>query len=468
MKPETKRTIGKWRAEAEFDRPPSTIFHAVTHVWRRKFLDLFLNVCIPNQLAPGNVPALPPGSRYRILTGSIHVEELDTHPMVHALREVIPVDIIVVEAIDRREEFEGYDLQNECHQRAIADILDAHAALIMLSADIILSENALAAVVQRHRQGYRAVVETGLRLAKQPFLKSLEQSRARLDALSSRALIRMALPHLHPEILSMFADAPAFSDCPSQVYWRVGSEGMLAHCFHLHPLMVDPLRPVALEGTNDDHYLSEACPDFSRVHVVTDSDELQEVELTPKKQTFEDLGGAGASVWQAAMMANLCDELQLTYWRKCPIYLHAVDVDEAWVAPELAAEKFTRRVIRLRPYGGLARRLLDVRKRCGIGIDTAFRRCRRCGPVLVTMFESLMMPRRRHGADETALRKTRPRYPRVVRVALQRAEALGRGRRKAMKRVGRPVKLLVHRARKTGRLGLKRIWRRVLPVEMLR
>ncbi len=229
MKPETKRTIGEWRAEAEFDRPASTIFHAVTHVWGREYLDLFLNLCIPNHLAAGNVPALPSGSRYRILTGSIHVEELDTHPMVHALREVIPVDIVVVDALDRQKEFANfYDLQNECHQQAIADILAAHTALIMLSADIVLSENALVAVVRRHRQGYRAVVETGLRLAKESFLKSLEQSRARLDALSPRELIRMALPHLHPEILSMFADAPAFSERPSQVYWRVGSEGMLA------------------------------------------------------------------------------------------------------------------------------------------------------------------------------------------------------------------------------------------------
>lgn len=41
--------------------------------------------------------------------------------MVHALREVSPVDIVVVEALDRQREFAGpYDLMNECHQRAIA------------------------------------------------------------------------------------------------------------------------------------------------------------------------------------------------------------------------------------------------------------------------------------------------------------------------------------------------------------
>jgi hypothetical protein len=50
-------------------RQPSTIFHAVTHVWGREYLDLFLGVCVPNQLSPGNIPALPSGSRYRILTG---------------------------------------------------------------------------------------------------------------------------------------------------------------------------------------------------------------------------------------------------------------------------------------------------------------------------------------------------------------------------------------------------------------
>lgn len=81
--------------------PRATTFHAITHVWGREYLDLFFNLCIPNQLAPGNIPALPAGSRYRILTRLVHLEEIDTHPMVRRLRDAIPTDIVVVDALDR-------------------------------------------------------------------------------------------------------------------------------------------------------------------------------------------------------------------------------------------------------------------------------------------------------------------------------------------------------------------------------
>lgn len=345
------------KATAKFDRPASKTFHAVTHVWGREYLDVFLNVCIPNQLAPGNVPALPPGSRYRILTRSVHVAELDTHPMVHALRDVIPVDIVVVEALDRKNRATlGHDLMIACHQRAIADVLEANAAIIMLSADFVLSEGALAAVVGRHREGYRAVVNTGLRLAKEPFLLHLHQSGASLAELSSRELVRMGLAHLHSHEQSMFADARTFSLFPVAVYWRVGNEGLLARCLHLHPLMVDPLTRASLRGSNDGRYVHRVCPDPSTVHVVTDSDELQMFELTRATRTVLPSRGAGASTWRTAAVASTCDPLQLGYFRHQTVRVHAGDLDNRWTVAAMASDAFAGRVLNLLPYGRVLRR----------------------------------------------------------------------------------------------------------------
>lgn len=345
------------KATAKFNRPASKTFHAVTHVWGREYLDLFLNVCIPNQLAPGNLPALPPGSRYRILTSSLHVGELDAHPMVHVLRDVIPVDIVVVEALDRvNRATRGHDLMIACHQRALADVLEANAAIIMLSADFVFSENALAAVVRRHREGYRAVVNTGLRLAKEPFLRQLDDSGASLAALSSRELVRMGLPHLHSHEQSMFADARPFSLFPVAVYWRVGDQGLLARCLHLHPLMVDPLTSASLRGSNDGRYVQRVCPDPATVHVVADSDELQMFELTRAQRTVLPSRGAGASTWRTAAVAATCDRLQLGYFRHQTIRVHAGDFDDRWTVAALASDAFAGRVVNLLPYGRALRR----------------------------------------------------------------------------------------------------------------
>ena len=344
------------KLRASLDRPPAKIFHAITHVWGREYLDMFLSVCIPNQLGPGNVGALPAGSRYRILTRAEHVAELDAHPMVGMLRDHVPVDIVAVQALDQTGHAQGrYDLTTACHQHAVADALEAGAALLFLSADFVFSDNAFAAVVKRHREGARAVVNTGLRLAKHTVLEQLEHSGAALDQLRSRALVRMALPHLHSHERAMFADARAVSVFPVAVYWRVADQGLIARCLHLHPLMVDPMAAVLPRNTIDGHYLTQVCPDASRVHVVTDSDELQMFELTPAERQVTSIGRSRALKWRVAAVAAVCDDLQRGYWRQHPIRLHTGDVDERWAAAASVSDAFAQQVLQLLPYGRKAR-----------------------------------------------------------------------------------------------------------------
>ena len=420
------------------DRPPSKIFHAVTHVWGRDYLDVFLNVCIPNQLGPGNIPALPEGSRYRILTGSEHVAELQGHPMVHALRNLIPVDIIVIEEIDRRRHSAvGHELMIACHRRAIADILEADAAIIMLSADFVFSQNALAAIVQRHGEGYRAIVNTGLRLARDEFIQHLRESRASLASLSSRELVKSALPFLHPHTQSMFTHADRFSESPVAVYWRVGDEGLLGRCMHLHPLMVDPmLRLPLLVGTNDGPYVAQSCPDHSRVHVVTDSDELQMFELTRADREVVPTREARVSVLPAVIMAAKCDALQLRSWQQHPVFIHTADLGAAWTMAEGASERFVRRVMRGRPHAKHVRRWLrfvrDVEKRRARLSKAWHRQQRRM------TFERLARRGARHA------RMLEPRFPRLRTKSFQRK-----------------VKLFAHRSAKVAGLRLKRIRRRL-------
>jgi hypothetical protein len=396
------------------DRPPSSTYHAVTHVWGRDYLDVFLNICIPNQLAPGNIPALPQGSRYRILTQSAHVPELDAHPNVNALRRAIPVDIIVVDALDRKGGVaDGHDLMIACHRRAIEDILANDAAIIMLSADFVFSDNAMAAIVRRHREGYRAVVNTGLRLAKESFLEHLRESRAPLDALSPRELVRMAWPHLHPHTESMFADARSFSTFPVGVCWRVGDAGMLARFMHLHPLMVDPMSRAALKGTNDGRYVFRVVPDFSKVHVVTDSDELQMFELTTAKRPVIASRGEGASAMRAAAVASMCDGHQVGYWKTYKICVHANGLGAEWDAAAAASDRFVARTMRWYPHGQSLRRWFWLIERA---------------------------------------RQRRDRYRRVWR--RYKPEV-------SLKQVLRPVRVATHRSTKTLRKTTKQIWRRV-------
>ena len=201
--------------------------------------------------------------------------------------------------------------------------------------------------------------------------------------------------------------------------------------------MVDPMRPLSLlVGTNDGPYLSQACPDFSRVHVVTDSDELQMFELPTVEREVVPAGGrAGASVWSVAVMAAKCDELQLDYWRRRTIYLHVSDLDERWTAATITAEKFAHRALRRRPYVRLARSW-----------------SRRIGRI------------RKHRARYSKMwyrQRRQFRFERGRRWSERRMTAWERRRpRLRLKQIMRPAKVWFHRLEKSLKVRVKRIHRR--------
>lgn len=335
-------------------------YHVISVVWGREYLDLFLNTCLPTQLGEGNVSALPPGSRYRIMTRAADVDEIQRHGMVQALARVIPLDVVAVKAFEEGERGNGssrgdrrFELVTECNRIGIRDAITAGAAVLLPSPDYVMSANTFEAIVRRHRQGYRAVVCIGLRLEKEGFLRSIEASGRPPVASSSRELVRMAMPHLHAHTRSMFADARTFNTYPLGVYWRIGSDGLLGRSFHVHPIMVDPMRPSAMPKlTIDSGYLVHACPDFTRVHVVTDSDEFIVFELTEANRSFRCTTGAQVALWRAAAMAARCDEFGIQYWQRCPIVIHGRDVDERWSEAEASAARFVRAVMRrTAPFG---------------------------------------------------------------------------------------------------------------------
>jgi len=338
-------------------------FHVISVVWGREYLDLFLNTCLPTQLGEGNVSALPSGSRYRILTRAADVDEIQRHATVHALARMMPVDVVAVEAfeaIERAETQPGkrhvdrrFDLVTACNQAGIRDALSADAAMLFPSPDYVMSANTFAAIVERHRQGYRAVGCIGLRLEKEEFLRSFHASGVSRGAPTPRELVRMAMPHLHAQTRSLFADAHTFNAYPLGVYWPVGGDGLLGRSFHFHPIMVDPMRASAMPRlTIDSDYLAKAVPDFARVHVVTDSDEFIVFELTEGERSFASATGTGVALWRAAAMAARTDHFGIQYWQRGPVFIHGGDVDEQWKAPEASAAKFARAVMRrTAPFG---------------------------------------------------------------------------------------------------------------------
>lgn len=420
------------------------IFHVFTVVWGSAFIDLFLDVCVPNQLSHGNLAALPQGSRYRIFTEAEDVPRLTDSPALEALRAVLPVDVVAVSmtGVDGNR----YKRMTACHSHAAGDAAEAEAALIFLAPDHVLAESTLAALIRLHASGKRAVLSTGVRLSREGFLA--ERGDAGGRSLPPRELVRIAMRHLHPATVSLMVDGTATNTVPTSVYWpvRTGGEiaGLLVRSFHLHPFLIDPVRRHQLPtGTIDGHYVMECCPDLRDVYVAADSDELVVFELSPAERTIgNDARSQGVSMLRLAAVAAGCNPFQRSHWEHI-IRLHAGDVDEAWTDAENASRRLARDLERYRPYELVLVRTYKTLKRLTRRRKAYAREVRRA----------------RQGADRLAHR--------LMTVARRRSDRAVRFCREVIrqsptvKQIRRPVKLMLHRAAKASKLGLKRLRRRV-------
>ena len=429
----------------------STAFHVVTVVWGRPYVDLFLDVAVPNQLTPGNLGALPAGSRYRVFAPPEDVERLAATSILDRVNEIIPVDVVAMPELSGVSNGLGPLIAG--HRRALQDAAESCAAVVFLNADHFMSEGALAAVVQRHAEGSRAVVSTGIRLNKETFVADL-QMRGGIRSIPCRELVSLALDHLHPFTLAHTVDAARTACWPISVYWRIATEGILARPIYLHPLMVHPVERAVLprRQTIDGNYLRAACPAREQVHVVTDSDELCLFELSSADNMLTGTYPGAMSLWRAAKMLSRCDAYQQSYWRTA-VRIHARDLGTAWHPVEEDATRFAAHAMWLQPAARsiyvMSRRLRPLRRHAGA-----------------------LRKQLRRVAKDLAPARVKRSLVRAARPIQTCPEHTLRSSRQMMRRASRSIRLLahsaarpVHRLRKRAVRAGRRMLRRASPAQ---
>ena len=259
----------------------SSIFYFLTPVWGEPYTRLFVDTVIPSQLAGGNLAAFhgEPGHRYIIYTRPQDAEIIRSSAAYASLNECVPV---TVEFITERINL-VHDMMTDCYRRGIAEANRADAAAIFLTPDIVFSAGSFQEIKRISDDGWDVIYIPAIRTMKKAIGAKLANSfqQGNVIEIPSRQLMRIALDNLHP-----LADASWWEEgegglLPATIYWRVEDEGIVARCFHLHPVCVYPQRKgVTFFGTVDDDYVPAACPDSSRDIVVNDSDQLLAIELS--------------------------------------------------------------------------------------------------------------------------------------------------------------------------------------------
>jgi hypothetical protein len=253
-----------------------------TPVWGAGHLNLFLSVGLPSLLSPGNLPAFAANAncRYRIYTRPSERALLEASSTFQQTKALLPIEIIDIE----EEITVPHRTMSDCHidTMGLADREDA--AAVFVPPDCVWSDGSLKRLLTIANSGKSVVHMCGIRLDRDAVVPQLAEHATdggRVLSLQPRALVGMALNHLHPIAYSHFWNEYDGGLMPANLMWTVPSEGLLLRCFHLHPLMVKSQVPFAkFSSTIDDDLVLYACPDKTRDHVVTDSDEILVFELS--------------------------------------------------------------------------------------------------------------------------------------------------------------------------------------------
>ncbi len=261
--------------------------HFLVTVWGEEYTKMFLDLCLPNQLTPGNLGFFESGPEavYKIYTRPEDAMAISENKFFQEIGKFMKTEIHLLNFLKpSTDSAYSMSLMTRCHQIAIPESNKEDAFMVFLPPDQVYSEGAFTRLVEIGASGKGVVATPTLAMSEETFMPAFT-SRFSDDngymSAPARDLVALALNHLHPVARSYFIDSKNSNIDTNQLYWKVNETGFIARNLLLHPLMVKPkIKTSVPQYVIDGDYPIRACPNFKDHHVVRDSDEIIACELT--------------------------------------------------------------------------------------------------------------------------------------------------------------------------------------------
>lgn len=267
-------------------------FHYIVPVWGQEYTSLFTDVCLPMLLTPGNLatPDHTPESRVVILTTWQDHLRIEIAPSYARLKSFINVEFLLIDGLV--DTTFPHAAMSQCYDMAIRhkDVVKHQTAFVFLTPDSFWPDGTFRELKQLAAKGFKVVMAGGLRVNSEPMSNFLKQHIAGHQdnpSLSTPDIMRAALANIHQlsTAFNLLARSGFLNIWPSHMYWiKEQTNQFLAHCFHLHPLMVMSSTHAAIGNTIDGDFLENLSYSIKKYHVL--QEDYLAIELTPSSRDW--------------------------------------------------------------------------------------------------------------------------------------------------------------------------------------
>jgi hypothetical protein len=268
-------------------------FHLIVPVWGRAYTELFTDVCLPMLLTPGNFGALGQrrGDQLVILTTWEDCLSIQDSDSFGRLKNVIPVEFVLVDGLVNLGN--SHKAMSECYAMAMRReaVVPGETCFLCLTPDSFWPDGTFRRLVELADQDFKVIMAGGLRVNSESMSVILRERIARSPnnpAIPQPELVRLALANIHQlsTAVNVLSKSGFLNMWPSHMYWiNEQDQQFVAHCFHLHPLMVvAPKSETAIGTTIDGEFLNNLHYPPDSYHVI--QEEFVAIELTPAERNW--------------------------------------------------------------------------------------------------------------------------------------------------------------------------------------
>lgn len=272
-------------------------FNFIVPVWGESYTRLFTDTCLPMLLTPGNLysrTSYTSNDHFTIVTTWHSYQLIKASPAYEELAKLIDVNFILIDGLV--DLTEPYFAMTYCYAKAMkqAYVIPTKTFFIFLTPDSFWSEGTFERLYECAKD-YKVVMAMGLRVNAESMAKTLAKLHESENNLTlpNDKLIPLVFANLHQmsKAHNLLSGTKFLNEWPSHLYWFNEQDQLVAHCFHLHPLMVQsPAKKIVIGTTIDAEFLDNLNYPIDSYHIF--QDKYFGIELSPEARNWDQPLGA--------------------------------------------------------------------------------------------------------------------------------------------------------------------------------